>query len=160
LDAQKLDCLNSLGIDVWVPRGAESPESEPVRLSFLLDSRQPGSDILCVVDAREQARSTLAANIGRAMRIAPCWSWLAREAGDDGLSPEEAVTELMITRLLIFGDDLTTEIFEAGPPECLGAARVHVVPSMDALSADQEAKRILWTLMREQGIAARQDQGK
>jgi hypothetical protein len=98
----------------------------------------------------------LAADISKAMRHPPLWGWPVN-GGNDGeqlVTIENAVAEKLLTRVLVFGEDLADVVFGRDIPDFIGTARLHVVPGLDRLARDQEAKRTLWKLMLEQGIAA------
>ncbi len=155
MDELRLAYLEAMDIDVWMPRGeriaAAIAGSEP-RLVV-----SPGNgELLCIALSAEEARLKLATDISGAMRSAPVWAWPAEGAIDtpDTVSLREAVAERLATEVLIFGEVAAARLFGSVVPAVLGAARMHVVPSLARLGKDREAKRILWKLMCDQGIAA------
>lgn len=161
MDSRRLAYLDAMGIDVWQPRGANAPAGpDPNGPSIVLG---PGDgDILCIVHSESESGLKLAAGIGAAMRCQPIWCWPNGETGQvaEPLTLEGAVSEKMLTRILVFGEELAEQLLGADRPEVISAARVHVVPDMDSISKDQEAKRMLWRLMNEHGLAASRSGGK
>lgn len=165
MDARRLAYLDAMEIDVWVPRGsqlAESPRDEVADIGGpLLVLGDGDGDILCVAGSAREAHLRLATDIGGAMREMPVWSW-PRSAKEDAalsMSVDDAVADRLFTRVLVFGEDLSETLFDGLAPDSVGTARVHVVPGLDQLANDRAAKRILWALMLEHGIADKPGQG-
>lgn len=159
MDARRLAYLDAMGIEVWRPRTArEKALSEGVGTLVLGDG---DSDILCVALNPGEAGCKLANDISEAMRTRPLWSWPPDPsgAGGDGISLAAAVAEKLLTRVLVFGEELAGTLFGNEVPEVIAGARVHVVPSLARLDREREAKRILWNIMREQGMAAKPASG-
>lgn len=154
MDSNHVAYLDAMGIEVWVPRVGKPPGESDVGGSIYVPADSPDGDILCVVETGEQARLPLAVDIGRAMRCMPVWSWPADAHASDVacMSLDEVVRDRLATQILVFGATLCAHLFGETPPDYIGAARVHVVPSLQDLGSDRGAKRILWNLMREQGI--------
>lgn len=159
MDARRLAYLDALGIDVWVPR--EVRESAEVGGPALVLGAGDG-DVLCVVASDEEGGLDLVRDIGRAMRSTPVWAWPAGAPGfgAEAVSLEEAVADRLFTRMLVFGEGVASALFGSRRPDYLGTARVHFVPGVARLGSDREAKRVLWALMQEHGIAARRAAGK
>jgi hypothetical protein len=82
------------------------------------------------------------------------------EAEGEFLTLEQIVSERLLTRVLVFGTELAEALFGHESPAVVAAARVHLVPGLNRLGTDRDAKRILWKAMLEQGIAAPQTTGK
>ncbi|NIQ94186.1 MAG: hypothetical protein GWN87_08235, partial [Desulfuromonadales bacterium] len=99
--------------------------------------------ILCVAGAQDEARLRLALNISNAMEEEPVWAWPAPVTGDEaaGMTLGDAVAERLFTRILVFGGEIAEYLFGAEIPEIIAAARVHVVPGLERLGQDREAKR-------------------
>jgi len=53
----------------------------------------------------------------------------------------------------MFGESLKVELFDASMPETLGSARLLTAPGIDELAASPSARRSLWQLIRENGLA-------
>lgn len=165
MDSRRLAYLDAMGIDVWQPRRvneAAETVAEQVRDTTPRITIGAGDgDILCIVASASEAALKLAGDIGGAMRCAPAWSWPASDTeARESLTIAEAVAEKMLTRLLVFGDTLASTVFGADIPVAVSTARVHVVASLDELGRDVEAKRSLWRLMNENGIAAPRGSGR
>lgn len=162
MDARKLAYLDAMGIDVWLPpRGPVSPQDVADTAPLITVEDGDGS-ILCIAGTREEAKLKLAADISRAMTSPPVWAWPVPESGAPGgsITIDGAVADRLFTRVLVFGSALAEELFESGAPGIIGAARVHVVPGLQSLGGDRQAKRTLWQMMCEQGIAADRRAGK
>lgn len=156
MDARRLAYLDAMDIDVWVPRGEKSPDAGEDHAGPRLVLGEGEGDILCLVGTGEEAAVKLAADISRAMRCAPTWGWPVGSPGfgAETVSLENAVSDRLITRVLVFGEGVASAIFGASRPDTVGTARVHLVPGIERLGSDRAAKRKLWELMLEQGIAA------
>lgn len=156
MDATRLAYLEAMGIDVWQPRGRDRAGCEDQPAPDRIVLREGASDILCIAESAAEADGKLAADISRAMRCRPVWGWPA-DAGDDPAdsdSLQAVVGERLITRVVIFGRVAAGSVFGRSVPDVLGAARVHLVPGLKRLGNDRDAKRILWKLMCDEGIAA------
>lgn len=172
MDARRMAYLDAMGIDVWVPRGvpAQQAVSEPVVGGEQAPASAtagvclgPGQgEILCIAASAKQAHMKLATNISGAMRSAPVWAWPTQSIEESGgyATVAEAVGDRLITRVLVFGAELAASLLGEQAPETIGTAKLHVVPAMEALESDVEAKRALWALMRETSIAAPRPGGK
>lgn len=160
MDARRLAYLDAMGIDVWRPRRKPLPAA-PADSAPPIAVAGGGGDILCVARTAAESDLKLAADISHAMRSPPVWAWPTdRPAGDgEAMTVQGAVAERLLTRILVFGDDLAQLLFVGGAPEVIAGARVHVVPDLERLGHDREAKRILWSVMCEHGIAAPRSAG-
>jgi len=155
MDARRLAYLDAMGIDVWQPRREPLPAAAADTAPHIALSGGDG-DILCIAHSAEESGLKLAADIARAMRSPPVWAWpSAGHAGEAKvMTVQGAVAQELLTRVLVFGEDLAEALFGGEAPEVIAGARVHVVPDLERLGRDREAKRILWGVMREYGIAA------
>jgi hypothetical protein len=155
MDSRNLEYLNAMGIDVWQPRGEQSSDPGANDLQRIVMG-EGGGDILCIVETPAQAQLKLAEDIGGAMRCSPIWAWPADGSEGTGelRTVMDAVAEKLLTRVLVFGDRLAAEVLGARVPSVLSAARVHMVPGLERLATDKNAKRTLWRLMLDHGIAA------
>lgn len=166
MDARRMAYLDAMGIDVWVPRGASAQQAVPgpeVGVAPAPVSATAGvclgpgqGEILCIAASAKQAHMKLATNISGAMRSAPVWAWPTQSIEESGgyATVAEAVGDRLITRVLVFGAELAESLLGEQAPDTIGTAKLHVVPAMEALESDVEAKRALWALMRETSIAA------
>lgn len=162
MDARRLAYLDAMDIDVWVPRGETSPDAGQDESGPRLVLGEGEGDILCLVGTGEEAALQLAADIGRAMRRAPTWGWPAGNPGygAEVVNLENAVSDRQITCILVFGEGVASAVFGASRPDTVGTARIYLVPAIERLGSDRAAKRELWELMLEQGIAAGRAGGK
>lgn len=162
MDARRLAYLDAMDIDVWVPRGKKTPDAGQDDSGPRLELDEGEGDILCLVGTAEEAALRLAADIGRAMRCAPTWGWPVGSPGYGAeiVSLENAVSDRQITCVLVFGEGVASAVFGALRPDTVGTARIYLVPGIESLGSDREAKRKLWELMLEQGIAAGPAGGK
>lgn len=156
MDALRLAYLDAMGIEVWRLRDrTEPPVREGAGAPRRLAAGPGGGDILCICGSEEEQSGKLARDIGRAMRCPPMWAWPAPESAHGGGTQTlpGLIAERMLTRVLIFGAALEPLLFEGRAPEVIAAARVHVVPGLERLAGDPGAKRTLWRLMCDEGIA-------
>lgn len=162
MDARRLAYLDAMDIDVWVPCGEKSPDAGEDGSGPRLVLGEGEGDILCLVGTGEEAALKLAADIGRAMRCAPTWAWPVGSPGfgAEAFSLENAVSDRLITRVLVFGEGVASAVFGASRPDTVGTARVHLVPGIERLGSDRAAKHKLWELMLDEGIAAGRAAGK
>lgn len=160
MDARRLAYLDAMGIDVWRPR-REPLAAAPIDAmpGFVLGDGD--GDILCIAGSAAEAGLKLASDISRAMRNPPVWAWPVRDAEGEGegMKLVSAIAERLFTRVLVFGQDLAGAVLGESAPEVISGARVHVVPGLERLAGDQDAKRILWAVMCEHGIAAPRNSG-
>lgn len=161
MDSRRLAYLDAMGIDVWQSRGVASI-SEPAVVEPGIEIGAGDGDILCIVQTKAEAELKLAAGIGAAMRCKPVWAWPAgkQDQPDGSLTIEAAVSEKMLTRILVFGEDLAETLLGSDNSEVVSTARVHLVPTLANIAKDKDAKRSLWRLMNEHGIAANRSGGR
>ena len=156
MDARRLAYLDAMGIEVWQPRRAQAQAGDGAPAEAAIVLGEGDGSILCIADSAGLAGLKLAADISRAMRSPPVWAWPVDQddADSESTTVETAIAERLFTRILVFGEGLAERLFPSGTPEIVGAARVHLVPGLARLGEDRQAKRILWQMMCEQGIAA------
>ena len=161
MDSRRLSYLDAMGIDVWQPRSEDSNGEHVIKAPGIVIGPGDG-DILCIVRSASEAELKLAVAIGAAMRCEPIWSWPKGEMEQPGeiSTIDCAVSEKMLTRILVFGEDLAESVLGGDTPEVVSTARVHLVPGLDRIAQDQDAKRSLWRLMNEHGIAANRSGGR
>ncbi|HKJ18027.1 MAG TPA: hypothetical protein VJ984_11800 [Xanthomonadales bacterium] len=155
MDSNSLEYLEAMGIDVYQLR-TQGSEDAAAEIHQLIALGEGDGDILCIVESRDQSQLGLAAGIAGAMRSSPVWAWPVSDETDSacGQSLSDTVAEKLTTRVLIFGEVLANQILGTGAPTVISAARVHVVPGLEQVGQDQKAKRALWKLMLDNGIAA------
>jgi DNA polymerase III psi subunit len=135
-EARRRAYLEALGHDVWLAR----PEpSDGVRLLI-----QPGGgDALLVADRAPAPGDLLAEDIARALNGKAVWSW-PDPAGMEGVSLEDAIEQHLFTRVVLFGTDLASRLFDADVPLVIGSARIVPASGLAELAAGAEARRTFW----------------
>lgn len=162
MDARRLAYLEAMDIDVWQPRSGPLGSAPTTAVGPLIALSEGDGAILCLARTAKEAGQKLAFDISSAMKSQPVWAWPNNDA--DGVAGAttlpDAVADRLFTQVLIFGSELATVLFGDEVPGIIGAAKVQVVPGLERLSRDRNAKRVLWQLMCEQGLAARAKSGK
>ena len=133
--------LEAMGYDVWVAR---PPPPQPGSLMF---SSGKGS-VLLVCDEPSCSATKLSGDIARALGQDPVWAWPATDDEQASEQIENAVSDRLLTDVIVFGQSLARSLFQGDPPEFLGSAKVSVASGMDELTEVGEAKRAFWTLLR------------
>lgn len=152
MDRVRLQYLEALGIQAWVSREASAEGSRTGSGPGLRVGPGEGG-CLFVCERAEQSGGRLAADLARACREQPVWSWPA--ADEDAPDIGAAVRERLFTTVIVFGEALAGELFEASVPETVGSARVVAAPDLDTLAADPAARRACWSALRRAGVAGR-----
>ncbi len=160
----QIEYLRAMGIEVWLQRGNETPATagaeEPIVEGEPAEPQTAGSRafvvgpgearLLFLCESPGESGLPIAADIARALGEAPAWGWPAA-AGDSAAAPLEAVIrERLFTGVLVFGQ-------LAGPGEdrpVSGSARIVRAPSLGTLAGSPEARRKLWSVLRETGWCA------
>jgi hypothetical protein len=151
MDALRLRYLHAMQIPVWVERSAPVAAAlakGPVGLKV-----GPGNGaVMLVCEDADHTATSLAADLSRAIGNAPAWAW--PDANCD-TALEETVNERLLTGVAVLGQGLAQCLFEGKPPSLLGTARLVVLPAMQELLADPQARRRCWSLLCEAGLVAR-----
>jgi hypothetical protein len=142
--------LEAMGIPVWVRKEVAAVAIRGVGCGLRLG---PGSGqfLLLCSNAAETA-GHLAADISRAFSAAPVWAWPS--ADESGQSAGAAVDEHLFTTLVVFGMGVARQVFGGETPDMVGPARVLVVPGMDEVAADPDARMSLWNTMCSRRLVA------
>ena len=159
--ARRIEYLRTLGIDVWVPLGraagaAESPgratesaravAAEPRMRNGIINGiiMGPGTgNLLLVCASSDEAATALAADIARCLDSEPVWSWPAPGDSAAGVPLEQAIAERLITRVVIFGNDLLESGIDP-VDRVLGSARLLRVAAIPELAGKASARKALW----------------
>lgn len=134
--------LEAMGYDVWIAR---PPPPKPGSLVF---SSGTGS-ILLICDEPSSCATKLSGDIARALGQDPVWAWPASDDGQVSELLEDAVSDRLLTDVLVFGDGLARDLFRGAPPELLASAKVSVTSGMDELTVSGDARKGLWALIRD-----------
>ena len=142
--------LDAMDIGVWVlrePMSAEAgatPDCPRLRLG-------PGSSgILLVCEAGVDFAGSLTNDINRALGVAPVWAW----PDDDEVAVDlgSAIEEHLFTTVAIFGNALALQITKGKLPSRMKSANLLVLPSMQEIKNQAEARRALWTSFCRSGV--------
>lgn len=149
--------LDAIGIEVWslrenaAPATALSPHESNTAPGLRLSAGSGGILLICAVDVESASR--LANDISRALGSAPVWSWPVDEATAVKLSA--AVDENLFTTVAIFGRDLAARFFPGELPASLNSASLVMLPSMQELESQPQARKSLWAVFCRSGMVNR-----
>jgi hypothetical protein len=150
MDRLRLQYLEALGIQAWVSRDQSVAASQSDAVPALRLGPGEGG-CLFVCERAEQSGGRLAADLARACREQPVWSW--PEDGEGATAIGDAVRERLFTAVIVFGEALAGELFGASIPDTLGSARMVPAPDLDTLAVDPAARRACWSALRRAGVA-------
>ena len=146
IETRKRAYLEAMGFDVWVSR---PPEPEPDRLVV-----GPGQgSTLLVCSGPEHSSSKLGGDISRILGGAPVWAWPDTEGSAERPSLEQAVTDSLFTRVIVFGAETARLLLGKNVPEVIVSSTVAVAADFEELATRGTAKQELWSLIRGQGLA-------
>jgi hypothetical protein len=111
--------------------------------------------VLLVCNADTDSASRLANDINRTLGNVPVWAWPATDAG--AVKIDDAIEEHLFTSVVFFGRDLA-ELF-IGPhfPSHLNSAKFVLLPSMQELHGQSEARQLLWRTFCRSGLVNSSD---
>ena len=154
---QRNEYLKALGIDVWIPRKVEVPDTQaalPARqeprtgtlpgtspASFVIGPGNGNTLLLC--GSAAEAATALAADIARCLDCEPVWGWPAQSPAEQGIGLKQAIEERLFTRLLVFGPGLADDGREAASPAIRSARRIQADPMTELLTSGP-ARQKLW----------------
>jgi DNA polymerase III psi subunit len=150
--------LEAMGIGVWQLRaGARITESAVPAASVVQGAAGlklgPGSGGTLMVCADPADSATRLANdIVRALANVPVWAWPEAGANANAIGLPDAIEEHLFTTVAIFGDDLARQLFEDELPASLKAAKLILLPSMQEIQQQAEARRMLWDTFCRSGM--------
>ena len=158
--ARRHEYLEAVGIDVWIPQLQHSADLASTELMTgatravahpaAIDLSKgivigPGTgDLLLLCASSGEAASALAADIARSLDCEPVWSWPAPADFATGLSLEQAITERLFTRVVIFGREMPGSGNDPAA-RVLCSARLLRVESIPELTGKASARRNLWS---------------
>jgi len=132
--------LEALGFDVWVAR---PPAPQHGRLQ--LGANPAGTLLVCAAPA--DSATKFAGDVVRALGGDASWAW-PDTGGGEGLELAEAITDHLLTRVVLFGPDVEHWLFPDKVPGTLGSASVAVAPALDELAVRGQSKQSLWRVLR------------
>jgi DNA polymerase III psi subunit len=136
--------LDAMGIEVWSLREAISVSEPEQPISPGLKLGPGGGGVLLVCEAADDSGSRLANDIGRALGGVPVWAW--PQTDDNSVELGDAVDEHLFTTVAIFGETLAAQFFAGELPANLNSAQLVLLPDMQDILAQAEARRLLWSV--------------
>lgn len=134
--------LDAMGLDVWLMKPAEAEQNR------LMISRGEGSTLLICNSAGESS-TRLAGDIARTLGGDPVWAWPDPDGRQECPTLEQAVSQFLFTRVVLFGSSLEQSLFDAQVQEVLASAGVLVTAGLDELAASGSARQKLWKRILE-----------
>lgn len=147
-EATRRAYLEALDIPVWIRK--EHAEALPAEPAKLLRAGPGAGQVMLVCAAQDEPASRIAADVTRALGAEPVWAW--PEAGPDGCSLADLVSDRLLTAVVVFGKGLAASLLGREAGETLGSARVVLAPGFDELASQPEARRALWDEIRSGGL--------
>lgn len=150
MDSLRVQYLQRMGIEVWVPRADTAPGTPAATNAATQLSIGPGrGSQLWVCERAELSALPLAADLERCLADPPVWAWPAE---DEGVTLEEAVRENLFTNVVIFGETLAQRLLESDAGPGPGSARVVRAPAIDLLRHSPQERRACWRLLAANGL--------
>jgi len=143
IEAQRRAYLEAMGISVWLTRSGE-----PDQQGLLLGAGSGSTLLLCRTP--EESSTVLAADIVRCLDD-PVWAWPDPVENTASPSLHETIDNRLFTLVVLFGEKLAGSVFNAKILDVLGSARIAVVPDLDVMAVDGNARRSLWLSLADQG---------
>jgi DNA polymerase III psi subunit len=148
--------LEAMDIGVWCLREGILPETPATASSPGLKLGPGGGGILLVCAVDSDSASRLASDIGRAMGSNPVWAWPCTDA-NASLLPK-AIEDNLFTTVAIFGEELAGTFFDGELPASLNAANIVLLPAMQDIQNNADARKLLWGALCRSGMVSAGDQ--
>jgi hypothetical protein len=176
LSSRQQAYLDAMDIGVWVLRDAPPvalppkpqletsvetpPEARPETQHVITSTANAsglklgpgGGGILLICSVDTDSATRLANDIGRALGSVPVWAW--PHADPDAVKLASAVEENLFTTVAIFGSELARQFFAGDLPGSLQSANLVLLPSMQDLQDQAEARRLLWNVFCRSGMVS------
>jgi len=137
IESRRRAYLEAMGFDIW---SAKPPEKEANRLLI-----QAGEgDTLLVSDLPAVAENPFAWDVARALGGAVVWASPDPEGRSGSPTLEDAVGQHLFTRVVLFGEGLSHQLFKSGTPLVVGSARILVTRRLEDLAENGRAKHAFW----------------
>lgn len=137
IESHRVAYLEALGLEVWKAKPAE-PDYNRLVL-------QPGKGGTLLICERPEATATrIAGDISRALAGDAVWAWPDPDGGQELHRLEEAVSQQLFTRVVLFGKSLQQHLFKGEVPTVVGSAGIILAASLEDLAVQGSAKRALW----------------
>ena len=142
--------LDAMEVGVWSLRETESVVDFDAEEAPGLKLGPGGGRILLVCAVDIDSASRLANDISRALGNVPVWAWPLADASAVKIS--HAVEENLFTTVAFFGSDLAGQFCGSGLPANLNSAKLVVLPAMQDLNNQAEARQLLWATFCRSGM--------
>jgi DNA polymerase III psi subunit len=143
--------LDAMDITVWSLREPAMPEAGVVENHARLKLGPGSGGILLVCAADSDSAGRLANDINRVIGGAPVWAWPYHDDGAVDLT--RAVEESLFTTVAFFGQELALQVFGGELPAHLNSAKLVLLPSMQDIQNQAEARRVLWATFCQSGLS-------
>jgi DNA polymerase III psi subunit len=142
--------LDAMDIGVWVLREPASAEAGAACDRPRLKLGPGSSGILLICEANADLAGSLASDINRTLGVAPVWAW--PDDDEVALDLGSAIEEHLFTTVAIFGNALALKITEGKLPTRMSSANLLVLPSMQEIQNQADARRALWASFCRSGM--------
>ena len=143
--------LDAMDITVWSLREPVMPEAGFVENHARLKLGPGSGGILLICSADSDSAGRLANDINRVLGGAPVWAWPYLDDGAVDLT--RAVGDNLFTTVAFFGQELASQFFDGELPPHLNSAKLVLLPSMQDIQNQAEARRVLWATFCQSGLS-------
>jgi hypothetical protein len=143
--------LDAMDITVWSLREPVMPEAGVVENHARLKLGPGSGGILLICSADSDSAGRLASDINRVLGGAPVWAWPYLDDGAVDLT--RAVGDNLFTTVAFFGQELASQFFDGELPPHLNSAKLVLLPSMQDIQNQAEARRVLWATFCQSGLS-------
>jgi hypothetical protein len=143
--------LDAMDITVWSLREPVMPEAGVVENHARLKLGPGSGGILLICSADSDSAGRLASDINRVLGGAPVWAWPYLDDGAVDLT--RAVGDNLFTTVAFFGQELALQFFDGELPTHLNSAKLVLLPSMQDIQNQAEARRVLWATFCQSGLS-------
>jgi hypothetical protein len=143
--------LDAMDITVWSLREPVMPEAGVVENHARLKLGPGSGGVLLICSADSDSAGRLANDISRVLGGAPVWAWPYLDDGAVDLT--RAVGDNLFTTVAFFGEELALQFFDGELPPHLNSAKLVLLPSMQDIQNQAEARRVLWATFCQSGLS-------
>lgn len=170
MNLRRLQYLEAMGIELWMPRGlhvvagssvapvvaqtdaqpdAQHGATAQQKASFALHFAPGTGACLFICATAAEAATPLASDLARTVGGAPVWAWPAEGATSE---LELVAEERLFTAVLVFGEPLARQLYGPQIPASCGPALLLVAPALASVEASATARRECWAAIRAAGL--------
>ena len=150
LSSRQQAYLDAMDIGVWNLREPVAPTTGTLNKTTHLKKGPGSGGVLLICAADDDSASRLANDINRSLGRVPVWAWPIADEGAADLP--RAVDDKLFTTVAIFGEQLASQFFEGEMPACMNSANLVLLPSMQDIQNQAEARRTLWVTFCRSGM--------